>query len=79
MICIEECDETIISRRQAEQKEEEWRVKLKPQIKIETTSISEEKKIDNSKYIIYKFIVMIVILYMLVLQKILQEENKSIK
>ena len=33
MICIEECDETIISRRQAEQKEEEWRVKLKPQIK----------------------------------------------
>ena len=54
MICIEECDETIISRRQAEQKEEEWRVKLKPQIKIETTSISEEKKLDNSKYIIYK-------------------------
>ena len=54
MVCIEECDETIISRRQAEQKEEEWRVKLKPQIKIETASISEEKKIDNPKYVIYK-------------------------
>jgi predicted GIY-YIG superfamily endonuclease len=54
MICIEECDETIISRRQAEQKEEEWRDKLKPQIKIEATSISEEKKIDNPKYVIYK-------------------------
>ena len=32
MICIEECNETIISRRQAEQKEEEWRVKLNAQL-----------------------------------------------
>ena len=56
MICIEECDETIISRRQAEQKEEEWRVKLKPQIKIETASISEEKQKRNN-LINYKFII----------------------
>lgn len=29
MVCIEECDETIDSRRKVEAKEEEWRLKLK--------------------------------------------------
>ena len=47
MIYIEECDETIKSRRQAEQKEEEWRVKLNAQLNSQRAYISEEQKIEN--------------------------------
>jgi len=47
MICIQECDETIITRRQAEQKEEEWRVKLNAQLNSQRAYISEEQKIEN--------------------------------
>ena len=49
MISIEECDETIKSRRQAEQKEEEWRVKLNAQLNSQRAYISEEQRIENNK------------------------------
>ena len=47
MISIEECDETIKSRRQAEQKQEEWRVKLNGQLNSQRAYISEEQKIES--------------------------------
>tara|TARA_A100001015_G_scaffold286616_1_gene355520 strand:+ start:732 stop:1370 length:639 start_codon:yes stop_codon:yes gene_type:complete len=47
MICIEECDETILTKRQAEQKEEEWRVKLNAQLNSQRAYISEEQRKEN--------------------------------
>jgi hypothetical protein len=51
MICIEECDETIITKRQAEAKEEEWRIKLKATLNSKKAFRTKEELLENDKKI----------------------------
>ena len=49
MITVEECDESIQTRRQAEQKEEEWRLKLNASLNSQKCFLSKEDKIEYNK------------------------------
>jgi|SaaInlV_125m_DNA_1040241.scaffolds.fasta_scaffold28549_3 hypothetical protein len=49
MICIEECDETIITKRQAEAKEEEWRIKLNSTLNSKKAFRTKEEKLEYDK------------------------------
>ena len=49
MTPIELCDEWILIKRQAEAKEEQWRVKLNATLNSQTAYVSEEQKIEENK------------------------------
>ena len=49
MTPIELCDESILTKRQAEAKEEEWRVKLNATLNSQRAFVSEEQKIEENK------------------------------
>ena len=51
MVILEECDETIQTRRQAEMQEEVFRLQLKADLNSQRAYLSEEdRKADNKKY-----------------------------
>ena len=49
MVPIEFCDESITTKRQAEQKEEEWRLKLNATLNSQKAYTSEEERKDRNK------------------------------
>ncbi len=52
MVCIEECDETIDSKRKVEAREEEYRIKLKANLNSNRCYLTEEqyKEYDKERY-----------------------------
>jgi len=49
MVCIEECDDTIDSRRKAESKEEEWRQKLNANLNMKNCFTTHEQRLQQYK------------------------------